>query len=270
LLARYLPCDVQLHRWGRVLFHFSTTCPKGLKAGAAIAALAAPMVLAGAPAQAAEIFLKTAEMVTPGTATIKGPGPSTPGYPTINVTAYDAPVIFTAYKGTSATGTAYTVVGFCVDIFHEISVGVNTPKTINLKYHTGLLGVDGDGHTLSAPQDQEIAGLITLGTQLYRLNSPDLANKLAGIQGAIWSIENPLYSVTGGTAAIKNYISSYIAMAPTLTGAVEVLYSDSGTTQAFGVVGVPEPGVWAMLIAGIGVIGARLRTARSRKALAAA
>ena len=153
----------------------------------------------------------------------------------------------------------FTAWGFCIDLF----LGVAVPS----QYHIGEVGeVDA---LFSASQKQQIFGLAAFGSDLIKNNpvSADLKNKLAAVQGAIWAIEYPTFVVTGGTAAIDSYISSYKALAPSLTGNAYVLLSDNKSSQGF-VIGVPEPATWAMMIVGFGAVGMVLRS-RRRLALAA-
>jgi len=151
----------------------------------------------------------------------------------------------------------FTAWGFCIDLF----LGVAVPS----QYHIGEVGeVDA---LFTASQKQQIFGLAAFGSDLIKNGASDLAAKLAGIQGAIWAIEYPAFTVTGGTAAVDAYVQSYKALAPSLTGNAYVLLSDNKSSQGF-VIGVPEPATWAMMIVGFGAVGMVLRS-RRRLALAA-
>ncbi|HEX5377658.1 MAG TPA: PEPxxWA-CTERM sorting domain-containing protein [Phenylobacterium sp.] len=148
---------------------------------------------------------------------------------------------------------------FCIDLFKAVAV----PS----QYHIDALTNDGHGNLLSQVQIDQIFGLAAYGSNLIKIGAPDLANKLAGIQGAIWAIEYPAFSVTGDTPSIDSYLQSYVGLAPSLHGNAYVLLSDNGRSQGF-VIGVPEPATWAMMIMGFGAVGMVMRS-RRRVALAA-
>lgn len=150
----------------------------------------------------------------------------------------------------------FTAWGFCIDLF----TGVEAPS----QYHVGEAGELSSLFTAS--QQQQIFGLAAFGANLIKIGAPDLANKLAGVQGAIWAIEYPTYTVAAN-ASIQPYLDAYIAAAPSLTGNAYVLLSDDGKSQGF-VIGVPEPATWAMMIMGFGAIGMVMRS-RRRQVLAA-
>jgi hypothetical protein len=167
----------------------------------------------------------------------------------------DATAFNIAYNfGVAPGDPTFTAWGFCIDLF----TGVNVPTQYHIGDLTGLL---------SQPQIDQIYGLAAFGSNLIKVGAPDLANKLAGIQGAIWAIEYPTFTVTGNTTAINNYVQAYIAQAPSLHGNAYVLLSDDGKSQGF-VIGVPEPATWAMMIMGFGAVGMVMRS-RRRLALAA-
>ena len=259
------------------------------------------------PASAANYFLDKAEMFTPAQAKISGPHYTT-------VTAWDGPVLFTANMGTTAnTHAEFTFLGFCVDVFDSISIGVNSPTTLNLGYHDGSLVNNGehtsaeaaDFHTLTQTEVNEISALVNFGTQLWNTDtltdpthlhmSNTLIDELAGVQGAIWKIENPgtpaswghpavaAFSVVGATSPyggtnnaniVTNYINHYSdpAFLSTLSaGHIDVVFSNSlnPTYQAFAFASyVPEPATWAMMILGLGGVGAAMRRRRAQAAFA--
>jgi hypothetical protein len=165
--------------------------------------------------------------------------------------------------GLGPSDDTFTVWGFCVDIFRVANSGYFTQKPQNLQYHIGGLTDDGNGHALSAGQVQQIYGLAALGYNLIHTGASDLQNKLSGIQGAIWVIEYPTFTVDGNTDALDAYIAGYVTQAPSLHGGAYALLSDTGFDQDF-VVGVPEPATWAMMIIGFGAIGLALRNHRRR------
>jgi hypothetical protein len=147
--------------------------------------------------------------------------------------------------------------GFWTNLF----LGPGVPA----QYHVDDLTNDGHGNLLSAAQVDQIYGLAAFGSSLITIGAPDLANKLAGIQGAIWGIEYPAFTVTGNTAAIDGYVSSYVALAPSLHGSAYVLFSSESQGFVIGGVpaGVPEPATWALMIMGFGAAGAMVRRKRA-------
>jgi hypothetical protein len=150
----------------------------------------------------------------------------------------------------------FTAWGFCIDLF----TGIAAPT----QYHIAEAGELGSIFT--AAQQSQIFGLAAFGANLIKIGAPDLANKLAGVQGAIWAIEYPTLTVSAN-GSIQPYLNAYIAAAPSLTGNAYVLLSDDGKSQGF-VIGVPEPATWAMMIMGFGAVGMVMRS-RRRLALAA-
>lgn len=251
---------------------------KGLVPAAAFAGCLA----AAAPAAAAQYFLQSNSMNTSRTAHINGPN----GF---NHHVYLAPIKFTAYEGTSAVGDAFNFLGFCVDIYHSISLG-----TLNLKYddsydlttnsqYTTLTPFAG-GTALTGGQQAQVGRLVNYGTLVYNNapNTTDTVNRLAALQGAIWQVINPGYTVTSSTAAVNTYIAAYSGAnyQASLTGYGPVekhitfitetgKYGTSSAHQSFAVLAaVPEPATWALMIGGFGLMGAMLR--RRRSVLAAA
>ena len=252
---------------------------------AAVTALGALAV--ASTASAANIFLDRAEMFTPSTAHIAGPN-----YP--GVTAYDGPVLFTANYGTSADlAHSFQFLGFCVDLFDDINVGINSPLTINLQYHDGQLTTNNAENSSLAPhgaldlitlnqlQKDDISALVNFGARLWNTDSVGdpthlhmsgtLVDQLAGVQGAIWAIENPAFTITSGDSGTQSFITAYSKQSfiDTLAvGKIDVVFdSNQPFHQAFAFA-VPEPSTWAMLLMGFGAMGAALR--RRRMAVATA
>ncbi|WP_419816343.1 PEPxxWA-CTERM sorting domain-containing protein [Glacieibacterium sp.] len=192
---------------------------------------------------------------------ITGAGIYAPG--TVGVTTgtsgsndYASLVKFNATVGDSTDSR--DLIGFCIDLFHSIYVGVNTQLPMSLDYHVGKLTTDAHGKVLSSAQIQQITGLANLGFSISRSGAADKAVQLAAIQQAIWTVEYPgsSFVATGGYANQQALADSFVALAPTLTGSAKVMYADNFATQGFMVAGVPEPAVWAQLILGLGMVGA--------------
>lgn len=273
------------------MVQFGTKTARGPKSAliGLLAAGAAAVAVAGlaTPASASAIFIDKAEMFNPATAYITGPSGS--NYPTQYV--YDGPVLFTANNGTAASANTFNFLGFCVDIYDDINVGINSPLTLNLQYHDGGL-VDNGAHgvyavdlvTFSQTQKDQISALVNYGTQIWNndaLTNPThnlgttVIDQLAGVQGAIWKIENPTFTVTGApiinghgiqadvTSNINLY-SSTAFLSTLQTGHIDVVFdSNLPAHQAFAFASnVPEPATWGMLIVGFGTIGAMMRRRR--------
>ena len=245
---------------------------------------AAAFVLAAGAASgtsATPVFLQSAGIYQPGTITVFGPG--------LNSDVYASAVEFVATPG--ASHTPVTLYAFCVDLVHEITVGIDSSHDIvsgagdaqnasNLNYHTASLSLDSsgsfsgrDGVALSAEQIGEIGGLANLGRDLIVTDASDLSNKLAAVQGAIWSIEYPTsagYSITAASSVVGSYLTGYVTQAASLTSArpIQAIYADNGASQGFAV-GVPEPATWAMMIAGFGMVGFAARRRKPISAVAA-
>ena len=200
---------------------------------------------------ATEIYVSSVSEFGPGKVTVTGPGV---------FKVPDATALKLTYNfGIGPGDPDFTAWGFCINLF----LGIGVPA----QYHVDNLTTDGHGNLLTATQVDQIYGLAALGSNLIKIGAPDLAAKLAGIQGAIWAIEYPAFTVTGNTASVDGYLSSYKALAPSLHGSAYVLLSDDGKSQGF-VIGVPEPATWAMMIMGFGAVGMVLRS-RRRPVLAA-
>lgn len=218
------------------------------------------LTLAARPAAAVEtIFLRNGGLYAPGVVAIKGPG--------IKGDYYASAVKFTVNDGSTAKNPSYTVWGFCIDLYHSINVGVNAQKTLNYKYHFEELETDANGTALSSDQLALINGLAVFGFELIRTGDPQLADKLAAVQAAIWQTEYPGVAFTPKNAQVAAYMNQFLVMAPKKAGPVRVMYAHNYKTQGFITSPVPEPGVWALMIVGFGGVGLALRR-RTRAAYA--
>lgn len=255
-----------------------------LKAALPAAAFACSLALAGA-SHASAYFFQSDSMNTSRTAHIYGPA----GF---NEYAYIGPVKFTTYEGTGATPATgalsgpFDLVGFCVDIFHDISLGALNLKyddtydlTTNSKYvtNTAFAGAT----LLTSAQRVQVGRLVNYGELLYAHgpNTADTVNRLAGLQGAIWQVINPGYSVVSGNGALDGYIAAYsgAGYAANLTGYGPVhsgvtfltetgKYGTKTAHQSFAFGAVPEPSAWVLTIGGFTMLGAMLRRSRRRLA----
>jgi len=236
-------------------------------------------VAAASASHADAVFLQSASMNTSYTAHIYSPPYPSSGYSDEYV--YLAPIVFTAYDGVGATGDAYNLLAFCVDIFHNIGLG-----TINLQYDDtqALTSNSADpGTALTGAQKLQVGRLVNYGTLLYGSGASNETAKLAGLQGAIWQVINPTYTVKSFDGLVDGYIASY-ADALNYNSAISDLgpvsskitfitetgkYGTSSAHQSFAFAAAPEPGSWALMILGFGGAGAMLRRSRRQGALAA-
>lgn len=174
---------------------------------------------------------------------------------------FAVPVTLTA---TSVKSSGFDAIGFCVDLAHNIFVGVGGQLATSLKYHVVPLTTDGYGQPLSTMQANEMLGLAKLGFGIAASSDSDKSARLAAIQQAIWTIEYPAstFAATGDFAAAQTgFAAQYVAMASKLTGFARTIVADDGTTQAFitNIGGVPEPLIWAQLVVGFGLVGSLAR-----------
>jgi PEP-CTERM motif len=165
---------------------------------------------------------------------------------------------------TTTTGSILPV--FCIDLFHDINAGSQSPP---LPYTTGTIVADSSsnpagtgGNPLNPPVPGQIQTLANLGYWDY-VHGAGNADIYAGLQGAIWDIE---YNTNGnsltvtGSPAVNALIASDIAYAVAHPAAYSVSLFPGADGQAFGSgqgfsPGVPEPSTWAMMLLGLAGLG---------------
>lgn len=177
---------------------------------------------------------------------------------------YSVPLTMTAI---GKNGVPFDALGFCVDLEHNIYVGLGSQLATSLAYHIAPLTTDGAGRPLSATQVREIGGLATLGFGIARGSAADKPAQLAAIQQAIWTVEYPMstFAATGDyVPAQATYAAQFLAAAPGLRGFARTIVSNDGATQAFitNIAGVPEPAMWVEMLAGLGLVGVITRRRR--------
>lgn len=260
-------------------FETMTSCAKALAGAAAAAAL---MAMATPAAATQNIYVEYATMNTTFQANISGFG-----------NAYSNGVTFRVNdQGTSAAynGADYSIYGFCIDIFHDISIN----QTLNYTY-TSTYGDPGQplytNYGPSAPTNQlsnaqitAITNLVDTGWLLHKAdpNGYDTAMRTAAIQAAIWAVANPTRTITVLNANLngsqfsqyQSYFNDYrTGNYVSLADANDRVYtitdqSRSPQHQTFAIGwpveggAVPEPSTWALLIAGFGAVGSVLRRQR--------
>lgn len=152
---------------------------------------------------------------------------------------------------------------FCDDLQHDVNVGGGQ----QLHYETGLVTVDGSGKALSESVSNIMGQIANLGRADYLGGNEDGA---IAAQAAIWAVENGL-TVSSTDATVNADIQQDLLIKDNGQGWANGLIAEDGTqSQIIGVGGVPEPATWAMMLMGVGGVGAALRRNRTGVALAAA
>jgi len=263
------------------VFQIDTNAAQAPKAGSArtvlkglFAAGVAAAALCALPAHAANLTLLSATMNQNFTSQITGPAaPFTGG----GLNVYEGPITFSVQD---ASGI-HNITAFCVDLFDDLALGAFSP---GIPYQTEALtttrDVDGQqlGAVLSATQLSQIDKLLSLANG-FEFNAAAHGADLAAIQGAIWEIENPGYTVTShngldglthtyeGWSAITNTADPHFIRSSPQTTIISAFDPKGNFHQAFAFA-VPEPQSWALMIAGFGGVGAILRRRRAAAAFA--
>ena len=157
---------------------------------------------------------------------------------------------------------------FCVDLFHTINVGGQSPS---LTYTSQSLTTDNNpavsnpphnGYALQANVSAEIQYLAHVGIGLA--NGPintTFTDELTAIQAAIWELEYGL-TAKSSDSTINNYISSFYSYALAVGSGgspAEELYNSMHQSFVDGnpslTASVPEPSTWAIMILGFAGVG---------------
>ena len=221
-------------------------------------------VTSATPAAALQaVTITSAGIYNPGTvdATVGGNSKS----------EYAVPLTFTA---ASSKGGTIDFLGFCVDLSHQIYVGIGSQLAKTLHYHAAPLTGDGSGNALSGGQVREITALAHLGFTIAVGADVDKDAQVAAIQQAIWTVEYPtaIFTATGPYASVQDgYAATFISEAPHLTGFARFIASDDGVSQGqiTNIGGVPEPASWAMMLIGFSIVGGFSRRRRGLTIVAA-
>ncbi|WP_448581531.1 PEPxxWA-CTERM sorting domain-containing protein [Thermaurantiacus sp.] len=174
-----------------------------------------------------------------------------------------------------AMSGSFDLFAFCVDLVNEIALGNNTLANLSpqLNFEVGTLTTAPGLGPLTPTQVQYMKGLASYGFDLLKMSSPPvtLSEHIPAIQAAIWSIEYGK-SITSSDPTINSLIGSYIALAPSLNGKATYIFSTDTNPRRQGMLipYVPEPGTWAMMIAGFGLVGAAARRRRQDMSAVAA
>lgn len=184
----------------------------------------------------------------------------------------------------NAFGPTFDLFGFCVDIYHNISIG-----SLNLVYYSNQdpmivdpLPTDFGGHAITPVQLDALTNLVDTGyimRQQALLSGPltfDTHMRLAAIQAAIWKTEVPtrdIHVIKGGLsnadfATYQGYFNDYYTgNYDSLADANDRFYTITNPThQSFAIGwpidGVPEPATWALMLTGFFGAGTALRRSR--------
>ena len=199
-------------------------------------------------------------------------------------TAYDAPMEFSTIYG----GTPKSLVAFCVDVFHDITLADYNPDLLYTDSHPFDSTYAYATPALTAAKVTQIGQLVNYGLDVFNdagLAQPTKKTQLGAVQGAIWELvaghnvtlnTNAAYAGfnSGVTAAsfntlvdnlaganYLNFITGYGGQGAGVTLITPITYPTSGT-QSFVYANAPEPGTWVMMIGGFGAAGAMLRRRR--------
>jgi len=241
--------------------------------GFALPALAAAFVISASPANAATTYiLDRGDMPNNRILNISGLG---------NV--YAGPMLFDGSYGVGGP-QFFDIVAFCVDIYHNITLGNYTPDKVYtdanaLKYDSNP---GGQANHFSGPSGYsaadltKIGTLATYGTFVAKDNSLAAGTKndrLAAVQGAIWQVSSGRNVTGAGLDVLIDNLSgnsyqtffvdnNYGTIGSSFTLITPTVYPAVSGNQSF-VIAVPEPATWAMMIMGFAGLGVMLRRQRS-------
>ena len=172
----------------------------------------------------------------------------------------------------------FTVLGFCIDFYTDMYMPDPQSNMVNYAYHDGTLADSPLIAGAGPGAEMKITRLINFGTDLwvYHNHTPYVQARLAAIQGAIWQIMTgktfTFIDGIGNSLAANDHLIQEFAVLQgvpvhTAHNQVRALFSHDGNSQAIAYslrTGVPEPGVWSLMIVGFFGAGSILRKSRRR------
>jgi PEP-CTERM motif len=162
-----------------------------------------------------------------------------------------------AYFTADVGGKTETFGAYCVDFYHDITLGgLDLPYAYSKLYTYSDGVLSGTGSLMNLSMAEEIGSLAS-----YGLRSNDAITKDA-VQALIW--EDMGANLTGfgaNGAAIQNEITYLQTLDLSSNIRPDAIYAANGLTQGF-TTGVPEPSTWAMMLVGLLGLGAALRATR--------
>lgn len=225
---------------------------------AALLGCACGVLVAGSAANATTYTIDSVTVYDWNTVTLSGTGYNGVHY---NETEYSTPIGLHV-KNTPASQYLWV---FCVDLFHTINVGGQSP---NLTYTTQTLTTDNNpagpnppthtGYALPANVSAEIEYLAHIGIGEAGTSGHD--NDVTAIQAAIWELEYGL-TAHSSNSTINGLISTFYnnVIHSGSTSPAEELYNAAHQSFVDGkpslTTSVPEPSTWAMMILGFCGVG---------------
>jgi hypothetical protein len=157
---------------------------------------------------------------------------------------------------------------FCVDLFHTINVGGQSPsltytsQSLTTDNNPAISNAPHNGYALQPNVSAEIQYLAHIGVGLANgPTSTTITDEVTAIQAAIWELEYGL-TAKSSDSTINNYIASFYSSALAVSpggSPAEELYSSVHQSFVDGnpslTAPVPEPSTWAMMILGFAGVG---------------
>ena len=230
-------------------------------------------ILAGSSAARATTYtIDSVGVYDLNTVTLSGTGYNNVTY---NETEYSTPIGLHV-AGTPADQNLWV---FCVDLFHTINVGGQSPgltytsQTLTTDNNPAVSNPPHNGYALNTNVSAEIQYLAHIGIGLANgPTSTTVTDEVTAIQAAIWELEYGL-TATSSDATINNYISSFYSNALAVSpggSPAEELYNSVHQSFVDGspslTTPVPEPSTWAMMILGFAGFGFITYRRKSRPA----